>query len=431
VYTLPDAVAFLYRQLPDFQRVGATAYKPGLERILALLEYFGNPHLGQKFVHVGGTNGKGSSSHMIASILQTAGYKVGLYTSPHLKSFTERIRVNGKEVASSFVVDFVQRVEPVIQTIKPSFFEITVCMAFEYFKQCQTDISVIEVGMGGRLDSTNVINPETALITNISFDHQQFLGNTLPLIAVEKSGIIKKYTPIVVSESQPDVLPVFSSKAESMHATLTLATDVYAVRVSNIKNNKRIFEVIHRQTGELFEIACDLLGTYQAKNIAGVLCVVDVLKERGWQISKTNIAEGLANVAVQTGLKGRWQTLSVRPLTICDTGHNVGGIIEVLENIKQTPHDHLHFIIGMVADKDHDAMLSLLPTHASYYFTAPTIERRLAPQDLQAKAKRHGLMGSIFENVNVAISVAREKASANDLIFIGGSTFTVADIDEL
>ena len=408
-----------------FQRVGSAAYKPDLSNTVKLCEALGNPHQKFKTIHIAGTNGKGSTSHMLAAILQTAGYKTGLYTSPHLKEFTERIRIDGKEINKGFVVDFVERIKPEIEKIKPSFFEITVAMAFDYFAQHTVDIAIIETGMGGRLDSTNVITPILSVITNISWDHKDLLGDTLQKIAVEKAGIIKPNVPVVISENQPEVIEVFELKARETKSKLTIAADQYAVnRISPGK-----FDLA--SNGKRQPIELDLLGIYQAKNIKGVLCAVDELNKLDFSITDDHLLSALKNVVTLTGLKGRWQTLSENPLTICDTGHNEAGITEIINQLKETPHNKLHWVIGVVKDKNISTILALLPKDASYYFCEASLPRALPAKELYEKAISTGLKGVIVEDVNAAISVARKNSSADDLILIAGSTFVIAEIENL
>jgi len=408
-----------------FQRVGSAAYKPDLTNTVKLCEALGNPHQKFKTIHIAGTNGKGSTSHMLAAILQTAGYKTGLYTSPHLKEFTERIRIDGKEINKGFVVDFVERIKPEIEKIKPSFFEITVAMAFDYFAQHTVDIAIIETGMGGRLDSTNVIAPILSIITNISWDHKDLLGDTLQKIASEKAGIIKPNVPVVISENQPEVIEVFELKARETKSKLTIAADQYAVnRISPGR-----FDLV--SNGKRQSIELDLLGIYQAKNIKGVLSAVDELNNLGFSITDDQLLSALKNVVTLTGLKGRWQTLSENPLTICDTGHNEAGITEIINQLKETPHNKLHWVIGVVKDKDISTILALLPKDASYYFCEASLPRALPAKELYEKAISTGLKGVIVEDVNAAISVARKNSSADDLILIAGSTFVIAEIENL
>lgn len=425
VMTYQETLNYLYQNLPMFQRVGAVAFKKDLTNTLALCEALGNPQRKFSSIHVAGTNGKGSTSHMIAAVLQKAGYKTGLYTSPHLKEFTERIRLNGKEIARDFVIDFVDRVKPLIETIKPSFFEITVAMAFDYFAHQQVEVAVIEVGLGGRLDSTNVITPVLSIITNISWDHMDLLGDTLEKIASEKAGIIKPNIPVVISERQPEVEHVFIQKARACNSTLVFASDHFRVA----PNSTGVFCVDHENKS--YELQPDLLGIYQAKNLAGVLTAIDVLQKNGFTISDEAIKTGLKNVTSLTGLKGRWQSIGERPLVVCDTGHNEGGIREIIQQINQTPHLKLHMVVGMVKDKDVSKVLSLLPQDATYYFCQASIPRAMPASELKEKAKAFGLIGDEYKNVNKAIDAAKAVSSPDDLIFVGGSTFVVAEIENL
>lgn len=413
---------YLYQVLPMYQRIGASAYKADLNNTIALCHALGNPQDKFKSIHVAGTNGKGSSSHMLAAILQSAGYKTGLYTSPHLKSFTERIRINGKEIEESSVINFVNRIQPVIEEIKPSFFEITVAMAFEYFAKQKVDIAVIEVGLGGRLDSTNVIKPLVSLITNISWDHMDLLGDTLPKIAFEKAGIIKQHTPVIISQSQPEVQEVFKKKASETQSGLTFADEVY--KVKNVGSGK--FVVNNSTTYQL-----DLVGNYQQKNLAGVLATIDVLRAAGFNISTAAVANGLSQTITLTGLKGRWQRLGDKPLVICDTGHNEAGVREVLHQISQQQYHQLHIVWGMVKGKDVTKILTMLPKTASYYFCQAQIPRAMDAHELSDQAKAFGLTGEVIPDVKQAIAIAKQHAHSSDMIFIGGSTFVVAEIDDL
>lgn len=420
-----ETLAYLYNNLPMFQRVGAIAYKKDLTNTLLLCEALGNPHQKFKSLHVAGTNGKGSSSHMLAAILQSAGYKTGLYTSPHLKEFTERIKVNGAEISQDFVVDFVARMKPAIETIKPSFFEITVAMAFDYFAHEHIEVAVVETGLGGRLDSTNVITPCLSLITNISWDHMDLLGDTLPKIAGEKAGIIKAGVPVIVSEYQPEVADVFRSKVAETGSPLQFASEQY--RVQAIQPGS--FEVSDQDHTTTYTL--ELMGGYQKKNLAGVLATVDQLRSQGFAISAQALRGGLASTIRLTGLKGRWQTIGTNPLTICDTGHNESGILEILEQLKSIPYRHLHWVWGMVGDKDVNKILSLLPKEGHYYFCQASIPRAMPVESLREKAAHAGLRGEIIKDVNQALAQARLKSNPDDLILIGGSTFVVAELNDL
>jgi dihydrofolate synthase/folylpolyglutamate synthase len=424
-----ETLDYLFNSLPSFQRVGAAAYKNDLNNTLALCAHLGNPELKFKSVHVAGTNGKGSSSHSIAAILQQAGYKTGLYTSPHLKSFTERIRVNGIEIPADDVVLFVKENKTFLEELKPSFFEMTVAMAFWYFVKAEVDIAVIEVGMGGRLDSTNVILPELSLITNIGYDHMQFLGDTLPLIAGEKAGIIKSKVPVIISETQPDTRNVFSEKAESRESQITFADQVWSISASKLVDGKASFQVSN--SSEELTLELDLIGNYQRYNLPGILESIFVLKKLGWKISNEAIKSGLSNLTSLTHLKGRWQILSQSPTVIADTGHNEPGIVEILRQLNTYSYNRLWIIIGMVNDKDVRKILELLPKAANYIFVQAKIPRAMEVADLAKMALEFKLKGDIIPDVNEAIRFARKKAKSDDLIFIGGSTFVVAEIDDL
>jgi dihydrofolate synthase/folylpolyglutamate synthase len=427
IYRYKEAVAYLYENLPMFQRVGAIAFKRDLTNTLRLCEALGNPQRKFKSVHVAGTNGKGSTSHMLASVLQEAGYKTGLYTSPHLKAFTERIKINGSEVSEKFVVDFVNRVQYLIKEIQPSFFEITVAMAFDYFAQEGVDVAVVEVGLGGRLDSTNVITPVVSVITNIGWDHQDLLGDTLPKIAFEKAGIIKKQVPVVVSEKQLDVEQVFMSKAQEEKTTLFFASPEYSVTALSAgdlniyRNGQPFIENLH----------FPLLGFYQHKNLPGVLKTLEVLSKEDFGISQQHVKAGLENVLTNTHFKGRWQTIGEDPLIICDTGHNKDGIREVVRQLISMHYEKLHMVMGMVKDKDISEVLALLPKQADYYFCQAKIPRAMDAALLAEKATAAGLQGQVIPDVNEAKRTALKNASPQDLIFIGGSTFVVAEIEEL
>lgn len=421
-----QTLTYLYKNLPIFQRVGASAYKADLTNTLALCKILGNPQEKFKSIHVAGTNGKGSTSHMLASVLQSAGYKTGLYTSPHLKDFTERIKINGQEIGQLHVIDFVNRIEPHIESIQPSFFEITVAMAFDYFASQQIDVAVIEVGLGGRLDSTNVITPVLSVITNISFDHKDILGETLEKIASEKAGIIKDNVPVVISQRQPEIQHIFVDKAKQHHAPLTFADNEFEVSTSDTS-----FEITRNEAVYLSQLPLPLKGNYQAKNLAGVLTSVEILNQKGFKISLEQLSAGLEKTVAQTGLKGRWQQLGTEPLIICDTGHNEGGVREVVGQINQQKFKKLFMVWGMVKDKEPDQVLSLLPKDAYYYFSQASIPRAMDAEVLKQSAERFGLVGEIVKDVSHAIDKAKSQAGSEDFIFIGGSTFVVAEIENL
>jgi dihydrofolate synthase / folylpolyglutamate synthase len=426
VNSYQQTLKYLYDNLPMFQRVGASAYKKDLTNTLKLCEALGNPQNKFKSIHVAGTNGKGSTSHMLASILQSSEYRTGLYTSPHLKEFTERIKINGQEVEQNFVIDFVDRVKPLIETIKPSFFEITVAMAFDYFARQQVDVAVVEVGLGGRLDSTNVITPVLSVITNIGWDHMDILGDSLPKIAFEKAGIIKPDVPVVVSERQPEVEDVFISRARACGSEIFFASDSFQVKSEGpmlriFWNGKLIYD----------QVDLPLKGYYQHKNLPGVLKAVDILRMSNFNISDHQLLSGLENVTTQTNFKGRWQKLRDKPLVICDTGHNVDGMRDIVSQIARTKFNRLHMVIGMVKDKDVSNVLSILPANAAYYFCQAKLPRALDATILAEKAAAAGLKGSIIVDVNEATNQAIRNAGPDDFVFIGGSTFVVAELDEL
>ncbi len=426
---------YLYQQLPMFTRVGTSAFKKDLTNTLLLCEKLGNPQHKFKTIHVGGTNGKGSTSHMLAAILQTAGYKTGLYTSPHLKDFRERIRINGEMISEEKVIDFVADQQENMDQIKPSFFEMTVAMAFDYFAREKVDIAVIEVGLGGRLDSTNVIAPLLSVITNIGWDHMNLLGNSLPEIAAEKAGIIKKNTPVIIGEYQPEIATVFTEKAKQENAPLRFASEEWLIeKVESEKQVLDYLEVRVRPADGIWTsfshlvLKLDLTGLYQLKNLKNVLSALDELRKKNFKISNDAVFMALKEVKKLTGLMGRWQTLSQNPLIICDTGHNPEGITEVVKNINSTSHQNLHFILGMVADKDIGKILSLLPKTATYYFCKPDMPRGLDAETLKIEAEGYGLKGNYFSSVKEALQAAKINASQDDLIFAGGSTFVVAEL---
>lgn len=420
-----DALDYLYANLPVFQRIGAAAYKADLHNTVALLATLGNPERKFSSIHIAGTNGKGSSSHMLASILQSAGYKTGLYTSPHLKEFTERIRVDGQDVDRDFIVDFVNRIRPEIEKVNPSFFEITVAMAFEYFALRKVDVAVIEVGLGGRLDATNVIKPLVSLITNISFDHKDILGDTLHKIAFEKAGIIKKEIPVVISETQADTYEVFVEKARKERSPILFASESVSARIDDDA-------LTVRQGDDTFDVKpFPLRGIYQEKNVPGVVKVIEVLGQRGLKIGREAVVDGLRNVITNTGLKGRWQTIGKSPVTICDTGHNEAGMAQILRQIMREKFQRLFMVIGMVKDKDISGVLKQLPKDARYFFCEANLPRALAAADLAVQASTLGLKGTVIPDVNRAIAAARAAASPDDLVFVGGSTFVVAEIENL
>ncbi|WGQ08642.1 folylpolyglutamate synthase/dihydrofolate synthase family protein [Pedobacter gandavensis] len=419
---------YLYSKLPMFTRVGAVAYRKDLHNTIAMCEQLGNPQDKFKTIHVGGTNGKGSTSHMLAAILQQAGYKTGLYTSPHLKDFRERIRINGEMIPEAFVIDFVEEQQDIMEFLQPSFFEVTVAMAFSHFAKAEVDIAIIEVGLGGRIDSTNIITPELSVITNISLDHTNILGTTLPEIAREKAGIIKKGLPVVIGETQQETESIFLKKAEETNSPIYFADqELHLQQLKKIGKYLNV-AVYSGDTPIYPDLDLDLNGAYQRKNVLTVIEAIQILKQQGFKIEEKAVYDALKNVKGLTGLQGRWQTLSENPLVICDTGHNIAGITEVVQNINDTPHDQLHIVIGMVKDKDITGVLQLLPTDAHYYFCQPDLERALPVLELAEQAKNHHLVGDVFPSVQLAFHAAKDNANANDLIFIGGSTFVVAEV---
>jgi len=429
-----ETLDYLYSRLPVFQNIGARAFKPGLHTTLQLCNYLGNPQEKYRMIHVGGTNGKGSTSHMLASVLQEAGYKVGLYTSPHLKSFTERIRVNGVRVDEDFITEFTAVNKSYIESLSPSFFEVTVAMAFAYFEKCDVDIAVIEVGMGGRLDSTNIITPLLSVITNVSYDHMQFLGDTLDKIAYEKAGIIKQNIPVVVSERQDDqVANVFSQTASERSAELVYGSDVYEILNSRHVGGNLIVDVMNRSSQMIVysDLVLDLAGMYQLKNICGVLASIDLLTSSGLNLQPDIISSGLSSVVVNTGLKGRWQKLSDEPLVYCDTAHNYAGVAYTMAQFKSLPSTQMRFVIGFVADKDINSVLQLFPEEGRYYFCQPGNMRALDASDLHQKASELGLSGNVYQDVNEALRAAISDSQLRDTIYVGGSTFVVADLDQL
>ena len=429
-----QTIKYLYEQLPVFTRVGASAYKEDLTNTIELCKRLGDPQHKFKSVHVGGTNGKGSTSHMLAAILQVAGYKTGLYTSPHLVDFRERIRINGQMISQQQVIDFVAKHQKDFEDIKPSFFEMTVGLAFDIFAKEKVDIAIIEVGLGGRLDSTNIITPLLSVITNIGWDHMNILGDTLQLIAGEKAGIIKQGIPVIIGEYQPEVADIFLRKAAKEETELVFASDEYDSEVFSQKSEARTAEYldlnIHKKDSGLkaFDLRLDLPGSYQLKNIKTVLSAVQELRRQGFTITNEHLQTALRQIKTLTGLHGRWEVLSTDPLTICDTGHNPEGIKEVLKNIATTQFEHLHFVIGMVNDKDISKVLNMLPVDATYYFCRPDIPRGLEAETLKLKAESIGLQGEVYPTVKAALLSAQKNAGKNDLVFVGGSTFVVAEV---
>ncbi|ODS75207.1 MAG: dihydrofolate synthase [Cytophagaceae bacterium SCN 52-12] len=433
--TFEEAMTYLYNRLPVFHNIGHRAYKPGLETTRAFCKYLGDPQDRYETIHVAGTNGKGSISNMLAAVLQHSGYRTGLYTSPHLKSFTERIRVNGVPADEDFVASFVSRHKAFIEKISPSFFEVTVAMAFNYFARLEVDIAVIEVGLGGRLDSTNIITPGLSVITNIGFDHMRQLGATLPLIAGEKAGIIKPGVPVVVSERQSDeITAVFEEAAKDKNAPLYFGSDYGSISAESIENGMLKLEIqklTKDRKSNNVSLLLDLAGSYQKKNLLGVLTAVDRLNGAGWKISSGSLEAGLASVTKTTGFKGRWTRLGEKPFVVADTAHNLPGFTEALAQFMSVPAGRKHFVLGFVSDKDISAMLRLLPQDADYYFCAPSNNRALPAFSLLEQAESMGLKGEAFPGVNEALARAISNARPEDSVYVGGSTFVVADLDVL
>jgi dihydrofolate synthase/folylpolyglutamate synthase len=400
-----DTVSWMFQQLPMYQNKGISAFKKDLTNTINLSNHLGQPEDRFKSIHVGGTNGKGSTSHMLASVLQEAGYKVGLYTSPHLKDFRERIRINGKVVSKQFVIGFIKRNKTFLEANSLSFFEMTVGMAFDYFAKQQIDIAVIEVGLGGRLDSTNIIMPELSIITNIGFDHMQMLGDTLQKISVEKAGIIKQNIPVVIGETHPETQNVFKSKAKSAHSKIYFADQL-------------IEDVLES----------DLKGSYQKHNIKAIIQSVKVLRHSGFKISQSELKKGLLNVTTNTGLQGRWQVLGYGPKIICDTAHNKEGLTYIMQQLKTETFSKLHIVFGVVNDKDLSSIIPLLPKNATYYLCKPDVQRGLEAEALETIFKENQLIGNAYNSVNEAFNNAKSSANQDDLIYVGGSTFVVAEI---
>lgn len=418
-----ETLDYLYHSAPLFQHIGQGAYKEGLTNTHLLDEHFGHPHQRFRTLHIAGTNGKGSCSHTLAAILQSAGYRVGLYTSPHLVDFRERIRVNGQPVSQEFVIDFVERHRAFFEPLHPSFFELTTAMAFHYFAEQQVDVAVVEVGLGGRMDCTNIIHPDLCVITNISFDHVQFLGHTLAQIAGEKAGIIKEGVPVVIGETTPETRPVFEERARALQAPIHFAEDEQLLhRVTTTADGRRCY-----QTADYADLEGELGGLCQLKNTNTLLSALRCLQEVGYRFTENDVRQGFAHVCERTGLMGRWQQLGSRPTLVCDTGHNVGGIQYIVEQLRQQTYDQLHLVIGMVNDKDVSGVLALLPPEGRYYFTRASVQRALPAEDLKALAAKAGLQGEAYPDVATAVAAARQAAQPTDFIFVGGSSFIVAD----
>jgi dihydrofolate synthase/folylpolyglutamate synthase len=410
-----------------FSRVGSAAIKKDLTNTLLICQHLDNPQTKFKSIHVAGTNGKGSVSHMLAAIFQTAGYKTGLYTSPHLYDFRERIKLNGAMVPEDFVITFVEKVKPLIESIEPSFFEITVAMAFEFFAEEKIDIAIIETGLGGRLDSTNIITPELAVITNIGYDHMNILGNSLKEIAAEKAGIIKQNVPVVIGEYLKETKPVFDEKAKEKNAPVYYAQH-YLTDILHSLTRDHLQIIYERMDRLAVKVKTDLQGIYQVDNVRTVLTALQMLNKNNWEISPNDISNGLKNVKALTGLHGRWEVIQTTPTVVLEVAHNENGIKQMLKHIDQLSYHNLHIILGMVKDKEINNILGLLPKNVGYYFTEAHIPRALDGQQLQTEAKRFGLEGKFFDDVNTALKDALSKASPDDLIIICGSIFLVAEV---
>jgi len=428
--TYQQTIDYLFAQLPMFSKIGADAYKANLDNTIALCTFLDNPQNKFKSIHIAGTNGKGSTSHMLAAILQQNGYKTGLYTSPHLKDFRERIKINGEEISEQFVIDFVQKTKTLSEKIEPSFFELTVAMAFEYFAQQQVDIAIIETGLGGRLDSTNVISPILSIITTIGYDHMNILGDTLEKIASEKAGIIKPNTPVIIGEYLPETKNVFIQKATNENAPIYFVQDEYITSNINYTVDYLSLDVTNTTHNIAEHFKLDLNGMYQAKNLCNVLCAEGILMNKGFTLSTQNEKLALANVKKLTGLHGRWEVITQNPTVIIDVAHNEDGIKQVIDQLSIVNKDSstYHFVLGMVKDKDVDKVLSILPKNAHYYFSNAQIPRALPHDELKQKAAAHNLIGNSFNEVNSAIANAKQQAKINDVIVVCGSVFLVGEV---
>jgi dihydrofolate synthase/folylpolyglutamate synthase len=426
--TYQQTIDYLFSRLPMFSRIGAAAFKKDLNNIRRLSEFLKDPYKKFRTIHIAGTNGKGSVSHMLAAILQTAGYKTGLYTSPHLKDFRERIRVNGEMVDKNFIVEFTNRISPIIEEIEPSFFEITVAMAFEYFAACNVDIGVIETGLGGRFDSTNIITPELSVITNIGWDHMNILGDSLEQIAFEKAGIIKQNVPVVVGETLAETEKIFEQVAKEKNAPLSIASAKRQAISWHWEKHELVVEVAQQNRTDHQFYHLDLPGVYQTKNLVTVLDICSQLQQQRWTIEEENIKTGLKQAKKITDLHGRWEVIHASPLIVLDVAHNEDGIKMLMEQVEVTAHDHLHIILGIVKDKEPEKILPLFPKLADYYFTQANIPRALNADTLKDKAEQFGLKGDVYADVNIALKAALSKAAKSDMILICGSVFLIGEI---
>ena len=423
-----ETLNWMFNKLPMYQRIGAAAYKADLNTTIEILKHLNNPQDNFKSVHIAGTNGKGSVSHSLASVFQAAGYKTALYTSPHLRDFRERIRINGNMIPENDVVSFIEQHKQKLEELELSFFEMTVAMAFDYFSKEKVDIAIIEVGMGGRLDSTNIIKPELSLITNISLDHVKFLGDSEEKIAVEKAGIIKNETPIVIGETQEKSKDVFINQANEKNSPIFFADQIFnCQKKDNVALEYNSYDIFKDNNLYIKDLKFPLLGNYQKKNLATIICALDILKNK-FDINENNICDGLLNVVKNTGLMGRWQVINRKPLAIADTGHNVAGINEVKSQLAETKFEKLHFVLSVVNDKDIEGILELLPKNAEYYYCKADIPRGLDANILAEKASNCGLKGNVYNSVKEAYASACANANDGDLVFVGGSNFTVAEV---
>ncbi len=424
-----ETLEYMLKHLPMFHRIGKAAYRANLSTALLLDDYFNHPHKHYKTIHIAGTNGKGSVAHTLSAILQTAGYKTGLFTSPHLKDFRERIRINGQMISQKDVVFFIEQFQEIFKNTSPSFFEMTSALAFYYFSEMKVDIAIIEVGMGGRLDSTNIITPLLSVITNIGMDHTEFLGDTFEKIAREKAGIIKSGVPVVIGEYNPVTWPVFQQMSSDLGAKALIADKLYKVDESqNISLGKQVLNVYRNNQLQYEDLSLDLNGLYQRKNICTVLAAAEILNNLDFKINTTHLYEAVNNVQEMTGFRGRWQRLSEKPLIICDTGHNTDGIKMTMDQLKSVYYNKLHMVIGFVNDKDINGMLELLPKNAGYYFTKADIPRALNENELRSKALQYSLFGDSYSTVKSAFEAAQAAADKEDLIYVGGSNFVVAEV---
>jgi dihydrofolate synthase/folylpolyglutamate synthase len=422
-----QTIHYLYNKLPLYSSIGFKAYKADLNNTIALCEHLGNPQNKIKTIHVAGTNGKGSTSHMLAAVFQECGYKTGLYTSPHLKDFRERIKLNGEMIPEDFIIDFVDRIKTFSEEINPSFFELTFVMALEYFKQQRVDIAIIETGLGGRLDSTNIITPEIAVITNIGFDHMDILGDTIERIAVEKAGIIKQNIPVIIGEPTPKTKIIFQEKAKEKNAPIFFAEEKYTIISASVNETLQI-AMIHNGNMQPKIYSLDLTGLYQVKNLRTVLTTIDVLKIK-YSLKEENIINALGQVKNITGLHGRWEVIQRNPVVVLDVAHNVDGIQQLINQVKNTSYKKLHIVFGMVRDKEIEKVLELLPKDATYYFTKAQIPRALPEKDLLERVQKFDLKGSSYGEVNEALGAAMDKASKEDMIIVCGSVFVVGEVN--